>query len=124
VGDPTKLGPEIWEETLASNAWYLNSAEVQNLYTPIMFAKYAEDLCISSHGWTCPAAAGKLFETDTGTGKVLADLLSVDTIQLLRDPEAPSGDRGLGSGQTAAEYRPTRLDFSRNRHFSGVGNQP
>ncbi|UZX03896.1 YfhO family protein [Arthrobacter sp. CDRTa11] len=97
VGDPTKLGPRIWEETLASNAWYLNSAEVQNLYTPIMFAKYAEDLCISSHGWTCPAAAGKLFETDTATGKVLADLLSIDTIQLLRDPEAPSGDRFGGA---------------------------
>lgn len=89
VGDPTKLGPEIWNETLASNAWYLNSAEVQNLYTPIMFAKYAEDLCISSHGWSCPAAAGKLFETDPATGRVLADLLSVDTVQILRDPADP-----------------------------------
>jgi hypothetical protein len=90
VGDPTKLGPEIWNETLASNAWYLNSAEVQNLYSPIMFARYAEDLCISSHGWTCGAAAEKLFETDATTGKVLADLLSVDTVQLLRDPDEPA----------------------------------
>lgn len=92
VGDPTKLGPEIWDETLASNAWYLNSAEVQNLYSPIMFAKYAEDLCISSHGWTCGAAAGKLFETDATTGKVLADLLSIDTVQLLRDPDARANE--------------------------------
>ncbi|QHK19616.1 hypothetical protein GU243_07560 [Pseudarthrobacter psychrotolerans] len=92
VGDPTKLGPEIWNETLASNAWYLNSAEVQNLYSPIMFARYAEDLCISSHGWTCGAAAVKLFETDATTGKVLADLLSIDTVQLLRDPAAPSNE--------------------------------
>ncbi len=92
VGDPTKLGPEIWNETLASNAWYLNSAEVQNLYSPIMFARYAEDLCISSHGWTCGAAATKLFETDPTTGRVLADLLSIDTVQLLRDPDAPSYD--------------------------------
>ena len=87
VGDPTRLGPEIWNETLASNAWYLNSAEVQNLYSPIMFAKYAEDLCIASHGWSCGAAAGKLFETDPTTGKVLADLLSIDTVQILRDPD-------------------------------------
>ncbi|MEC5180765.1 hypothetical protein [Arthrobacter sp. CG_A4] len=103
VGDPTRLGPGIWNETLASNAWYLNSAEVQNLYSPIMFAKYAEDLCISSHGWTCGAAAEKLFQTDPTTGKVLADLLSVDTVQILRDPDplsnkafngaAPSGWR-------------------------------
>ncbi|MCB5292632.1 hypothetical protein BJQ90_02068 [Arthrobacter sp. SO3] len=96
VGDPTRLGPEIWNETLAANAWYLNSAEVQNLYSPIMFAKYAEDLCISSHGWTCAAAAGKLFETDATTGKVLADLLSIDTVQILRDPDPGSG--GVFSG--------------------------
>ena len=92
VGDPTKLGPEIWNETLASNAWYLNSAEVQNLYSPIMFAKYAEDLCISSHDWTCGAAAGKLFGTDATTGKVLADLLSIDTVQVLRDPDPQPND--------------------------------
>lgn len=92
VGDPTKLGPGIWAETLASNAWYLNPAEVQNLYTPIMFAKYAEDLCISSHGWTCGAAAAKLFETDATTGKHLADLLSIDTVQILRDPDPRSND--------------------------------
>lgn len=92
VGDPTKLGSQIWNETLASNAWYLNSAQVQNLYSPIMFAKYAEDLCISSHGWTCPSAGRKLFETDPATGKVLADLLSLDTVQILRDPAATSDD--------------------------------
>jgi hypothetical protein len=90
VGDPTRLGPEIWNETLASNAWYLNSAQVQNLYSPIMFAKYAEDLCISSHGWTCGAAAEKLFQTDPNTGELLADLLSVDTVQILRDPDPNS----------------------------------
>lgn len=92
VGDPTKLGPQIWNETLASNAWYLNSAEVQNLYSPIMFAKYAEDLCISSHGWTCASAGRKLFEADAATGKVLADLLSLDTVQVLRDPEPQPDD--------------------------------
>lgn len=97
VGDPTKLGPGIWDETLASNAWYLNAAEVQNLYTPIMFAKYAEDLCISSHGWTCGAAAGKLFETDATTGKVLADLLSIDTVQILRDPDPQSNEAFKGA---------------------------
>jgi hypothetical protein len=87
VGDPTKLGPGIWNETLAANSWYLNPAAVQNLYSPIMFAKYADDLCISSHGWTCAAAGQKLFETDALTHKPLADLLSIDTVQLLRDPE-------------------------------------
>lgn len=97
VGNPVSLGPEIWNETLASNAWYLNSAEVQNLYSPIMFAKYAEDLCITSHGWTCGGAAGKLFETDATTGKVLADLLSIDTVQILRDPDPASNGAFRGA---------------------------
>ncbi|MDR7157741.1 hypothetical protein [Arthrobacter sp. BE255] len=92
VGDPTILGAGIWDETLASNAWYLNAAEVQNLYSPIMFAEYAEDLCISSHGWTCAAAGRKLFETDETTGAVLADLLSLDTVQILRDPQPQAND--------------------------------
>ena len=86
---PPSWDREIWNETLASNAWWdMNAAEVQNLYSPIMFANYAEDLCISSHGWTCAAAAGNPFETDPATGKVLADLLSIDTVQLLRDPHS------------------------------------
>ena len=88
VGDPTKLGTAVWNETLAGNAWYMNEAQVHNLYTPIMFAKYAEDLCIYPHGWTCNAAAIKLFQTDEATGQVLADLLSIDTVQILRDPSA------------------------------------
>ncbi len=90
VGEPNKLGPDIWKETLASNAWYLSDAQVQNLYSPIMFAKYSDDLCMTSHGWTCPAAADKLFSIDPATGKRIVDLIAVDTVQILRDP----GDAG------------------------------
>jgi hypothetical protein len=85
VGDPTRLDPEVWKETLAANAWYLNPAEVQNLYSPIMYAAYTHDLCITTHGWACNKAAEKLFETDAATGRVLADLLSIDSVQILRD---------------------------------------
>lgn len=95
-GNPSVLGPQVWDETLLSNSWYLNDAQVQNLYTPIMFARYAEDLCLDSHGWTCPAAAAKLFTRDEATGQLLADLLSVDTVQLIREP----GDEGISKLQT------------------------
>lgn len=124
VGDPTKLGPEVWDETLASNAWYLNSAEVQNLYSPIMFAKYAEDLCISSHGWTCGAAAGKLFETDPTTGRILADLLSIDTVQILRDPDSGSDDafsRNPPPGWHEASVTPNSVVWLRDRPLLNTG---
>lgn len=85
-GNPAALGPQVWDETLLANSWYLNKTKVQNLYTPIMFARYAEDFCLDSHGWTCAAPATKLFTRDGATGQVLADLLSVDSVQLIRDP--------------------------------------
>jgi hypothetical protein len=124
VGDPTKLGSQIWNETLASNAWYLNPAEVQNLYSPIMFAKYAEDLCMASHGWTCGAAAEKLFETDATTGKVLADLLSIDTIQLLRDPDPRSiaaFNGGPPAGWHEAGRSPDSVVWVRNQPLLNTG---
>jgi hypothetical protein len=124
VGDPTKLGSQIWNETLASNAWYLNPAEVQNLYSPIMFAKYAEDLCMASHGWTCGAAAEKLFETDATTGKVLADLLSIDTIQLLRDPDPRSIEAfngGPPAGWHEAGRSPDSVVWVRNQPLLNTG---
>jgi hypothetical protein len=89
-GNPAGLGPELWDETLLANSWYLNEHPVQNLYTPIMFKTYAEDLCLDPHGWTCPLAGAKLFTKDEVTGKPLVDLLSIDSVQLIREP----GDEG------------------------------
>ncbi|MSR99228.1 YfhO family protein [Arthrobacter sp. BL-252-APC-1A] len=91
VGQPDRLGPDIWNETLASNAWYLNDTPTHNLYSPIMFRAYSEDLCMSSHGWTCQNAADSLFTPDEETGELLVDLLSIDTVQILRDPEDTDG---------------------------------
>lgn len=91
VGAPDQLGPEIWDETLASNAWYLNDVPTHNLYSPIMFAEYSQDLCMTSHGWTCQNAADTLFSVDGETGELLVDLLSIDTVQILRDASDPEG---------------------------------
>ncbi|MCQ1955063.1 YfhO family protein [Arthrobacter sp. zg-Y826] len=92
VGEPDRLGPAIWADTLASNAWYLSDIPTHNLYSPIMFAKYSEDLCMTSHGWTCQNAADSLFTVDEETGELLVDLLSIDTVQILRDPADTSGE--------------------------------
>lgn len=95
-GNPAALGSQVWDETLVANSWYLNNTRVQNLYTPIMFARYAEDLCLDAHGWTCTAPASKLFTRDEATGQVLADLLSIDSVQLIREP----ADEGIAKLQS------------------------
>ncbi|MFF1251241.1 hypothetical protein ACFVYC_01900 [Pseudarthrobacter sp. NPDC058329] len=95
-GNPAGLGPDVWDETLLANSWYLNEHPVQNLYTPIMFKTYAEDLCLDPHGWTCPFAGAKLFTKDEVTGKLLVDLLSIDSVQLIRD-RADEGTSKIGA---------------------------
>lgn len=92
-GNPAILGAGVWDETLLANSWYLNTTRVQNLYSPIMYARYAEDFCLVSHGWTCSDPARKLFTRDETTGKLLVDLLSVDTVQLIREPADQGNSR-------------------------------
>lgn len=93
VGDPTRLGPSIWNSTLSANSWYMSHALVQNLYSPIMFRTYNQDLCMDAHGRTCQNAADSLFTEDPATGKLLVDLLSIDTVQILRDSQDVDGSK-------------------------------
>lgn len=117
-GNPATLGPEVWDETLLANSWYLNDNQVQNLYTPLMFRTYAEDLCLDPHGWTCPAAAAKLFSEDEKTGRLLVDLVSVDSVQLIRekDDEGASAVRAMEvpEGWHVAEITDNTLLWVRN----------
>jgi hypothetical protein len=76
------MGPAPWAETLLSNAWYLNDASVQNVYTALAYRTYATDLCMQVHGDMCPDALPKLFERDAATGRALIDLLSVNNVQI------------------------------------------
>ena len=91
VGTPSALDPSIWEESLVGNMWYLSDASVHNLYSPIQHAAYSRDLCIQSRGETCRELSSKIFEVDPTTGKPLADLLRVDTVQIVRDAADATG---------------------------------
>lgn len=102
-GNPIPLGPEIWQESLLSNQWYLSDVEVQNLYSPILFAKYTHDLCMDSHGWSCDNAVDSLFTTDVATGEPLVDLLSIDTVQILK-PKTPTPSTVLSSRHVPAGW--------------------
>lgn len=84
VGVPTELPPDIWEETLFANTWYLSGATSHNLYSPVQFENYAVDLCMDSHGWTCQGALGTLFTPDPEDGTLPVDLLALNAVQILR----------------------------------------
>jgi hypothetical protein len=125
-GNPAGLGPEVWDETLLANSWYLNEHQVQNLYTPIMFKSYAEDLCLDPHGWTCPFAGAKLFTTDEATGKLLVDLLSIDSVQLIRETADEGGTKiravAVPEGWHVAETTDNTVLWVRNNPLLDTGD--
>lgn len=82
AGSPTQLA-DSWNETVFSNEWYIAGVSTGNVYTPVGFAAYASDLCQEAHGSTCEAAAKRVTEVDPTTGLPLADLLSLDAVQVL-----------------------------------------
>ncbi|WP_069385654.1 hypothetical protein [Cellulosimicrobium cellulans] len=87
VGDPSAIGAssEVFEETLVANTWYLNpNVRMQNVYTTIFFEALAEKTCMNHVGATCPELLDTLFERVDGTDADLVDLLSIDTIQLIK----------------------------------------
>ena len=77
------------DESLVGNFWYLSDTHMHNLYSPVQFRLYSQDLCMSHDGTTCPAALETLTSTDSTTGVPLLDLLSLDTIQVVATEERP-----------------------------------
>jgi hypothetical protein len=119
VGTGSQLGSSMFSDTLLANTWYLNRAKVQNLYTPLQYKTYSEDLCMTHRGETCPAAFDKLFSTDAKTGLLLVDLLSIDSVQVLRAPaqsaadllklQVPSGWQRVSADEDSILLRRTEL---------------
>lgn len=125
VGTPSALDSSIWDETLVGNMWYLSDASVHNLYSPIQHAAYSRDLCIQSRGETCRELSAKLFEIDAATGKPLADLLRVDTVQLVRDASDATGAElaktDPPSGWSEASRTPSTVMWTRDEPLGSVG---
>ncbi|RJT78265.1 hypothetical protein D6T63_12075 [Arthrobacter cheniae] len=125
VGEPAQLGEQVWDETLVSNSWYLADKPVHNLYSPIMYTAYSEDLCMTSHGWTCAGAIFKLLSVDEATGKTVAELLDVDTIQILREPQDSDGailrSRVAPAGWTEVERTENSATWVRDDVEGAVG---
>ncbi|MBE4719491.1 YfhO family protein [Pseudarthrobacter sp. AB1] len=125
VGTPSALDPSIWAESLVGNMWYLNPVSVHNLYSPIQNAAYSTDLCISSRGETCMELSTKLFEVDPTSGKPLADLLRLDTVQVVREASDYSGAEitkaAPPSGWSVASSTPNTVMWTRDTPLGSVG---
>lgn len=86
VGSPLGMPESVFDEVEFANMWYLTDrVNVLNLYTPVEYQAMAQDLCLAYDGRTCPDAVDKIFDTDPETGAVVADLMSLDSVQILED---------------------------------------
>lgn len=93
VGSPLGMSDTVFDEVEFANMWYLTDrVNVLNLYTPVEFQAMAQDLCLSYDGRTCPEAVDKLFDTDAETGAPVADLMSLDSVQILEDEQRSVAD--------------------------------
>lgn len=93
IGSPLGMPDTVFDEVEFANMWYLTDrVNVLNLYTPVEYQAMAEDLCLAYDGRTCPEAVDTLFETDPDTGSTVADLLSLDSVQLIEDADRSVAD--------------------------------
>jgi hypothetical protein len=74
-----------WSDTLVANLWYVNPAQVQNAYSSVYFPAYQDTLCMAYNGYTCYQLFSRLFTTEPQTGELYVDLLSVSSIQLIKE---------------------------------------
>lgn len=78
-----------WKYTLYSNYWYIGSIKTGAVYTPIGYAKYNTDLKRQwAQGTFAIQSVDRLFTVDKTTHMRIVDLLSIDTIQIIK-----SGDK-------------------------------
>ncbi|KRC60478.1 hypothetical protein ASE14_05515 [Agromyces sp. Root81] len=86
VGGP-KVNEEAdfpWSESVVSNLWYVTRVPVQNAYTSVFYAAYAEATCMDYNGITCPELYKDLFKPMPETGVPLVDLLGVSSVQVVK----------------------------------------
>ncbi|QYF73840.1 hypothetical protein [Cryobacterium sp. PAMC25264] len=82
VGD---LGdPGAWDETLVGNLWYVTEEDVQNAYSAVYYTPYNSLTCMQYNGSTCGALYSRLFTTMPETGKTVADLMGVSSVQAVK----------------------------------------
>jgi hypothetical protein len=85
VGDPTDtpLGSR-WKETLVGDLWYVSGADVVNGYAAAPYNPLGGLLCDDFTGATCPELYSDLFQPLPDSGALLADVLALNTVQVVK----------------------------------------
>lgn len=123
VGDPLSVGasPELWDETLFANSWYVNPHPVVNRYQLLGFRGFNDQLCLGYLGETCPDLASRLFEEREATGLTLADELALSSVQIIRSDETEGAlDDPPAGWHVAADGEYTQL-WVRDEPVPGAG---
>lgn len=82
-GDSIVLGKNT--NTIVGNDWYVAERSSWNVYSPVGFRKFSDDLRGGDPTFIGTDKYTKLFSLDKTTGVPVADLLSIDTVQLFKD---------------------------------------
>lgn len=113
--------PAVADELLIGASWHLNEKDVQNGYTTINFNRFREKFCRQLRGGTCTGALRALQSTDSTTGRLWVDLLSVSTLVFFR-PSFPTTDlRNPPAGWTLSEVTEFTVVWTRDERLPTAG---
>ncbi len=92
--DTVIADPSAARELLIGSSWLVNPHPVQSTYTTIGFTAYNQRYCINFIGETCWRALRELTSVEATTGEQRVDLLSVNTLLVVRSslPNASAAD--------------------------------
>jgi hypothetical protein len=124
VGSPTDGGPaapSLWRETSVANLFYIAGASVQNAYSSVYYPGYNSAVCMQYNGFTCPDAYTNLFRVQPGTGKTLADLMGVSSVQVVKRTVPADVWKTMPKGWHLVSDTPETRVITRDKTIEGAG---
>lgn len=112
---------QLWDETLIANTWLLNDASVLNVYSIIQHQGFVNTMCTNYSGDTCRALLQRLFEPQAGLGVQLVDLISVDTVHILKGNVPPFERRQPPDGWSVASDGEDTVTWTRDEPVGPAG---
>jgi hypothetical protein len=106
---------------LMANSWYVSDRHVQNVHGNTSFAAYARRYCFNAVGSTCTGALRKLFSTEPTTGAKRVDLLSVNSVALLKRSYPKRIRLSPPPGWHVADHSGGTVVWVRDRRVSSAG---
>ncbi|MGO4784833.1 hypothetical protein [Cryobacterium sp. W22_MBD10_FK3] len=114
--------PGAWDETLVGNLWYVTEEDVQNAYSAVYYTPYNSLTCMQYNGATCGDLYARLFTTMPETGKTVADLMGVSSVQAVKSAVPESDWSVVPEGWHVAEDTAKTRLIVRDEPVAGAGS--